>query len=436
MAGIFIPGNTISLGAQGSGGGAYSPIGASFDAVYTQDLYSDFGVASTAAAIHSVTRASTKYVEDTSGLWTSVSANTLARSNKGVLIEESRTNSIRNNSMQGAAAGTPGTLPTNWSASVAGGLTRTVVGTGTANGIEYIDVRVQGTTTDTSLALSLNLDGAAVIAASVGQNWTQSAFISVTSGTLTGVSSITYSIQERTAGSGLNFKTSSDFKSSLSAVVSRPTFATTLTDATVAFIYPAIWVASTGSGVAIDITLRIGWPQLELGAFATSPIRTTSSSATRAADAITIDPKYSFFTQGSAYVEWEEALGPISATRYLWSMRVDGNNAIRSAITIGNKAQFEHLQTGTTVAVTSSNNVAAINTYKMASAWNASDMRMSTTASLDASIKSASVAGAPVGTPVVSVGSNNGGTYPNQYIRRLTFYPRKLTDTELGALVA
>jgi hypothetical protein len=39
----------------------------------------------------------------------------------GLLVEEQRTNSIRNNTMVGAVAGTPGTLPTNWSATAAGG---------------------------------------------------------------------------------------------------------------------------------------------------------------------------------------------------------------------------------------------------------------------------------------------------------------------------
>src|SRR3954464_10592323 len=33
---------------------------------------------------------------------------------RGLLVEEARTNGIRNNSMTGAVVGTPGTLPTNW----------------------------------------------------------------------------------------------------------------------------------------------------------------------------------------------------------------------------------------------------------------------------------------------------------------------------------
>jgi hypothetical protein len=46
-------------------------------------------------------------------------------------------------------------------------------------------------------------------------------------------------------------------------------------------------VVEAASG-AVDATFRIGWPQLELGAFASSPIRTTSAAVTRATDDITL----------------------------------------------------------------------------------------------------------------------------------------------------
>ena len=145
---------SIRIGRSGSAASAgYSPIGADFDALYYRSLYADRGYPKSFSDMHSITRASTKYAQDLAGVWTEFASGVPAITDRGILIEESRTNQIRNNSMQGAVAGTPGTLPTNWGVSVAGGLTRTVVGTGTENGIEYIDVRVQGTTTDEDIII-------------------------------------------------------------------------------------------------------------------------------------------------------------------------------------------------------------------------------------------------------------------------------------------
>jgi hypothetical protein len=61
----------------------------------------------------------------------------------------------------------------------------------------------------------------------------------------------------------------------------------TTNNASTAFVRAGIQI-NYNSGVAVDITLLIGWPQLELGAFATSPIRTTNAAATRAADKATL----------------------------------------------------------------------------------------------------------------------------------------------------
>ena len=52
-----------------------------------------------------------------------------------LLLEPQRTNSIRNSSMVGAAAGSPGTLPNNWASALLSGLTQTIVGTGTERGV-------------------------------------------------------------------------------------------------------------------------------------------------------------------------------------------------------------------------------------------------------------------------------------------------------------
>lgn len=71
----------------------------------------------------------------------------------GLLIEELRTNDIRNNTMQGAVVGTPGTPPTYWSlGTTSGGITREIVGVGIEDGISYVDIRWSGTVTTNPIA--------------------------------------------------------------------------------------------------------------------------------------------------------------------------------------------------------------------------------------------------------------------------------------------
>jgi hypothetical protein len=57
----------------------------------------------------------------------------------GLLVEESRQNLVANSSATGAAIGTPGTLPTGWSAiGGATGLTSEIAAVGTEDGIPYV----------------------------------------------------------------------------------------------------------------------------------------------------------------------------------------------------------------------------------------------------------------------------------------------------------
>ena len=61
----------------------------------------------------------------------------------GLLIEEGRTNSLRNGEAQGAVVGiigSGGELPTNWNVVNTVGLTLEVISSGTINGFNYIDL--------------------------------------------------------------------------------------------------------------------------------------------------------------------------------------------------------------------------------------------------------------------------------------------------------
>ena len=95
-----------------------------------------------------------------------------------LLVEPAATNGIRNNSMVGAVVGSPGTAPTNWAISSAG-LTREIIATGSESGVQFIDIRFNGTATGT-LAV-IEHDSNTQIVASNGQIWTYSTYAKVVS---------------------------------------------------------------------------------------------------------------------------------------------------------------------------------------------------------------------------------------------------------------
>jgi len=198
-----------------------------------------------------------------------------------LLLEPQRTNSIRNSTMVGAVAGSPGTLPTNW-VSANGGLTQTIVGIGTENGLQYIDLRFNGTANAT--IVQLRYDAANQIAASNGQAWSYTFYLKAISQPAPPIS-YTQLMFERTSAGAL-------IKSAFQVIVptsnlQRFTYSRTLDGgATVAFVDPVLYLNIT-SGTTYDFTIRIAAPQMELGAYATTFIPTTTAAVTRLVDNFT-----------------------------------------------------------------------------------------------------------------------------------------------------
>jgi hypothetical protein len=214
-----------------------------------------------------------------------------------LLLEPQRTNSIRNSTMVGAVAGSPGTLPTNWTSSN-GGLTRTVVGTGTENGVQYTDVRFNGTANST--VLNVGFDGATVIAATNGQTWTLSSYVKTTAGTLT---SIRLRVIERNSVAGYLTEGSSSALTVTSSL-NRLSYTRTNTNASCAFVEVSLYQILT-IGETYDFTIRIAAPQMELGAYATTFIPTTTAAVTRLADAASKTGVSSLIgqTEGTLFVD-------------------------------------------------------------------------------------------------------------------------------------
>jgi hypothetical protein len=245
----------------------------------------------------------------------------------GLLAEDSRTNSIRNSTMQGSVAGTPGTLPTNWLiTSAAAGLTRSIVGFGEVGKLPYIDIRLAGTKVDNSSFL-LFFDGSTQVSASASQVWTGSFYVAIVGGSLSGVSSLRNRIAARNTSGGATQNAQMLFSVSSDGSFSRISQTISITESLTAFIHSGISVEGS-AGAEIDITLRIGLPQLELGASASSPIPTSGAASTRSADNLSMtDMSWYSASGGVLYVDYERRDG-LTSDKWVLGLWQDANNRI------------------------------------------------------------------------------------------------------------
>jgi hypothetical protein len=209
----------------------------------------------------------------------------------GLLIEESKTNSIRNNTMVGAVVGTPGTAPTNWSAlSSATGISRYISEIGIEDGIYYVDIFCFGTATSNG-TIQINFESPTGISALTGQNWTASLYTRLITGTI--LRPFRYLWLERNSeGSSITSAAAPQYQpTNIPLKFQRYVTSRTLSGGTdVAFVTARIDI-SVNTGDEVYFTIRIGMPQLERGAFATSVIPTTTSTRTRAGESISITGK-------------------------------------------------------------------------------------------------------------------------------------------------
>jgi hypothetical protein len=182
--------------------------------------------------------------------------------------------------MVGAVAGSPGTGPTNWGINPAG-LTQTIIGLGTENGLQYIDLRFNGTAGGPQLLLSS--EGTAQIVAANGQTWTNSFYFKSIAAPTPPNSYNLFTIQRVSGTSGGAFTQAFTPTTTLS----RYSQTVTTTNASITHIQP-YFLGSLTIGSTYDFTIRIAAPQMELGAYATTFIPTTTAAVTRTADTFSI----------------------------------------------------------------------------------------------------------------------------------------------------
>jgi hypothetical protein len=263
----------------------------------------------------------------------------------GWRVWDAVTNSIRNNTMVGAVAGTPGTLPTNWSTSLPAGLTRQVVGVGAVNGIEYIDIRFSGTPTITS-NIQIKPDGnAGAIAATASQSWAISSWVAVVAGSTANLSSPRLALNDYSAGP--TYLRTAIYASNVLSAGS--TFArvsgVNTTGASTTIVEP-LFLFDVTSGLAVDITIRIGLPQLQQSATVGPVVKTSGLTASSTADVASIT--------GAAFAGiWNQAAGTIYAEA---TTSATGPPVFvpRATASTGDRIQFAFGSTGQSAVLVSS----------------------------------------------------------------------------------
>lgn len=266
-----------------------------------------------------LTRASTGWVFDNAGILQSAAVdvarfpyNTTTLAARGLWNEPTATNGCRNPNCAGAVPGTPGTTPTNWGVTgTANNVTRTVVGSGTEDGIPYVDIQYAGTPSATS-SVAIRCDQVNGVPAAQGQLWSCALFCRLVAGSLNGVGTggnpgkVRSQIAERD-GSGSLTSTSVFFAPTSAALrTQRQQQSRVLQMAATQFIVWQLTIDYT-VGVPINLTLRIGAPQMEQGVAESSHILGTVAT-TRATDILTLgglaNGTYDFEMVHEGFSEW------------------------------------------------------------------------------------------------------------------------------------
>jgi hypothetical protein len=187
----------------------------------------------------------------------------------------------------------------------------------------------------------------------------------------------------------------------------------------------------------VDVTLRISLPQIELGAFATSPIITTGAAGTRAVDA--------------GLLTFANALGtPLTIVADFTGTTVSGGAGSIGIASLDDGSTANRVQTRATYSsgnaqqtvVTASSvleNVSSVNSRTLSELRQAlritSDGRVTTAANGAIEVAESAALSIPT-TTRLSLGSIPGSVVLNGYIRRVRVLPYAATDAQLQALTS
>jgi hypothetical protein len=268
-------------------------------------------------------------------------------------------------------------------------------------------------------------------AAAQGQTWTLSCYARLLGGSATGAQFntpprlILYSSPVFTDNTSTELTSLSGAKLSSQRFVATRTFALATTTAT-----SPRFAFSVATGATIDFTIRLGLPQLEKGAFATSPIPTTTATATRASDSAIINPVSSFYNATESTLFHETTVYADTSTPAVF--QIDDTTASNRIVVMSEVSASSSVAnanvSGSSVFARNENLAAA--THKVAAAFKADDFAVSTNGASAITDNSGAM---PTGLTHARLASS--ASAPNNCrIRKIAYWPKRLSNTLLEQL--
>lgn len=357
----------------------------------------------------------------------------------GALVEGASTNLMRNSVAQGAVAGTPGTMPTNWSVFTGGnGVSSAVVGSGVEDGIPYVDVRFFGTpTASNALGVYTGINAAGYPAA-FNDVWTYSYCMRLVGGSLANLGFASWIWFQ--PGNG-NLPSIAVVPTNAPLRTQRNTITRTLTNAGTTAVFTQIR-SNYFTGQTIDVTLRIGLPQLEKAERASSFIATAGSAATRAMDLIAL-PVSNFPYNPAESTLLVDCLVPgrVAATGSRALISIDtGSGGLPNRL-------LAYLQPGGYIAarVSGPTSNATLDNWTPPDGLNVERIRVGIGAKVGSAYIACNGAAAPIQVPPemptgalsLKFGNAMSNTLPlNGIVKRALYLPRQMSQAELMAWTA
>lgn len=178
--------------------------------------------------------------------------------------------------------------------------------------------------------------------------------------------------------------------------------------------------------------------QVELGAFATSYIPTVASQVTRAADAASMTgTKFSSWynqTEGTFFAQFTPAVSNFGINRNIF-MASDGTTANSVGVRYGSSGSQPSLSVitaSTNQAILVTGAMIAGTSYKLAGAYKANDFAVSR----DAGTVGTDISGTVPVVTQAEIGMLAGTSFSTQTIKKLAYYPLRVTNAQLQALTS